>query len=151
MAPRSAPCVAVGGLVDLVARAAQHHRERGAHVALVVDDENLGHDGEAVPRGFWERPRRILAHGQTSSTSFTLPWQNASRRRYSALNFASERGLRGARAPASLCGHPHDTATRVRRKVLEQMVDRLGVAGHAGPLGDLLALMRLFGFARERS
>ena len=33
--------LAVGGLVDLVAGAAQHHRERRAHVALVVDDEDL--------------------------------------------------------------------------------------------------------------
>jgi hypothetical protein len=29
--------------VDLEASSAKHHRERGAHVALVVDDEELGH------------------------------------------------------------------------------------------------------------
>ena len=45
VAPRSRALLAVGGLVDLVAGAAQHHRERRAHVALVVDDEDLRHRG----------------------------------------------------------------------------------------------------------
>jgi hypothetical protein len=36
-----APLHAVGGLVDLVASASQHQREGRAHVALIVDDEDL--------------------------------------------------------------------------------------------------------------
>ena len=36
--------IAVGGLVDLIAGAPQHHRERRAHVALIVDNDNFGHD-----------------------------------------------------------------------------------------------------------
>jgi hypothetical protein len=35
--------LAVTRLVDLVAAAAQHHREGRAHVALIIDDENLRH------------------------------------------------------------------------------------------------------------
>ncbi len=34
---------AVAGLVHLVAGAAQHHRQGGAHVALIIDDQDLGH------------------------------------------------------------------------------------------------------------
>ena len=51
--------------VDLVAGAAQHHRERRAHVALVVDDEDLAHGVAAA--------RRLGAHyiaAKRSSAAF---------------------------------------------------------------------------------
>ncbi len=44
--------IAIAGLVDLVARAAQHHGQRRAHVALVIDDENLRHQS-SPPRVRW--------------------------------------------------------------------------------------------------
>lgn len=37
------PLTAVARFVDLVPGAAQHHRQRGAHVPLIIDDENLRH------------------------------------------------------------------------------------------------------------
>jgi hypothetical protein len=44
------PLRAVSRLVDLVAAASQHHGERGAHVALVVDDENFSHVRQSFSR-----------------------------------------------------------------------------------------------------
>jgi hypothetical protein len=42
--------VPVLGLVHVVLRAAQKHRERGPHIALIVDDENLGHPARSICR-----------------------------------------------------------------------------------------------------
>ena len=43
------PLLAVGRFVDFVTRTPQHHRERRAHVALVVDDEDLRHQLFGAP------------------------------------------------------------------------------------------------------
>ena len=62
-------------LVDLVARAAQHHRERGAHVALIVDDENLRHTVPRLLRGNQaavEEPR-----GRALATTLLRPRRSA--------------------------------------------------------------------------
>jgi hypothetical protein len=55
------PFLSLARLVDLVARAPQHHRERGPHVSLIINDENLRHSSPSRPTAE-SAPRALRAN-----------------------------------------------------------------------------------------